>query len=40
MKLQLQIKMNDALYLRNPEGSELGKKNNSIQYRINKQEWI
>jgi AcrR family transcriptional regulator len=25
MKLQLQIKMNDALYLRNPENSELGK---------------
>lgn len=26
MELQLQIKMNEALYLRNPEGSELGKK--------------
>lgn len=26
MKLQLQIKMNEALFLRNPEGSELGKK--------------
>lgn len=26
MELQLQIKMNPALYLRNPEGSELGKK--------------
>ena len=25
MKLQLQIKMNEALYLRNPENSELGK---------------
>ena len=25
MKLQLQIKMNDALFLRNPESSELGK---------------
>ncbi len=25
MKLQLQIKMNEALYLRNPESSELGK---------------
>ncbi|MES2728378.1 MAG: TetR/AcrR family transcriptional regulator [Bacteroidota bacterium] len=25
MKLQLQIKMNEALFLRNPEGSELGK---------------
>jgi AcrR family transcriptional regulator len=25
MKLQLQIAMNEALYLRNPEGSELGK---------------
>jgi AcrR family transcriptional regulator len=26
MELQLQIKMNEALYLRNPEQSELGKK--------------
>ena len=26
MKLQLQIKMNEALFLRNPEQSELGKK--------------
>jgi AcrR family transcriptional regulator len=26
MELQLQIKMNEALYLRNPEGTELGKK--------------
>ena len=26
MKLQLQIKMNEALFLRNPEGSDLGKK--------------
>lgn len=26
MKLQVQIKMNEELYLRNPEGSELGKK--------------
>jgi AcrR family transcriptional regulator len=26
MKLQLQIKMNEALFLRNPESSELGKK--------------
>lgn len=26
MKLQLQIKMNEALYLRNPESSELGRK--------------
>jgi hypothetical protein len=26
MKLQLQIKMNEALFLRSPEGSELGKK--------------
>lgn len=26
MKLQLQIKMNEALYLRDPQGSELGKK--------------
>lgn len=26
MKLQVQIKMNEALFLRNPEGSELGKK--------------
>ncbi len=26
MKLQLQIKMNEALFLRNPEGTELGKK--------------
>jgi len=26
MKLQLHIEMNDALFLRNPEGSELGKK--------------
>ena len=26
MKLQLHIKMNEALFLRNPEGSELGKK--------------
>lgn len=26
MKVQLQIKMNDELFLRNPEGSELGKK--------------
>ncbi|MDQ3109151.1 MAG: TetR/AcrR family transcriptional regulator [Bacteroidota bacterium] len=25
MKLQLQVKMNEALFLRNPEGSELGK---------------
>lgn len=32
MKLQLQISMNEALYLRNPEGTELGKKiiNHSI----------
>ncbi|HKO77799.1 MAG TPA: TetR/AcrR family transcriptional regulator [Flavobacterium sp.] len=26
MKIQVQIKMNEELYLRNPEGSELGKK--------------
>lgn len=26
MKLQFQIKMNEALFLRNPEGTELGKK--------------
>jgi AcrR family transcriptional regulator len=26
MKVQVQIKMNEALFLRNPEGSELGKK--------------
>ena len=26
MKLQLQIKMNEALFLRNPEETELGKK--------------
>ena len=26
MKLQLQIKMNEALYVRNPEASDLGKK--------------
>lgn len=32
MKLQLQIKMNDALYLRNPESSELGK--NILKYSI------
>ncbi len=32
MKLQLQIKMNEALYLRNPEGSELGK--NIIKHGI------
>ena len=33
MQLQLQIKMNEALFLRNPELSELGKKiiQNSIQ---------
>lgn len=32
MKLHVQIKMNEELYLRNPEGSELGKK--IIQYSI------
>ncbi len=32
MKLQLQIKMNEALFLRNPEQSELGK--NIIQHSI------
>ncbi len=32
MKLQLQIKMNEALYLRNPESSELGK--NILQHSI------
>lgn len=32
MKLQLQIKMNEALFLRNPEGSELGK--NIIKHSI------
>jgi AcrR family transcriptional regulator len=32
MKLQVQIKMNEELYLRNPEGSELGKK--MIQHSI------
>lgn len=32
MKVQLQIKMNDELFLRNPEGSELGKK--IIQHSI------
>lgn len=32
MKLQLQIKMNDALYLRNPESSELGK--NILKYSV------
>lgn len=32
MKLKLQIEMNDALYLRNPEGTELGKK--IIKYSI------
>jgi hypothetical protein len=26
MKLQVQIKMNEALFLRDPQGSELGKK--------------
>lgn len=33
MKLQIQIKMNEELYLRNPEGTELGKKiiKNSIE---------
>ncbi|HEX5023975.1 MAG TPA: TetR family transcriptional regulator, partial [Agriterribacter sp.] len=32
MKLQIQIKMNEALFLRNPEKSELGKK--IIQHSI------
>lgn len=32
MELQLQIKMNEALFLRNPEGSDLGKK--IIQHSI------
>lgn len=32
MKLQLQIKINEALYLRNPEGSELGK--NIIEHSV------
>lgn len=32
MKLQLQIKMNEALFLRNPESSELGK--NILQHSI------
>ena len=32
MKLQLHIEMNEALYLRNPESSELGK--NIIKHRI------
>ncbi len=32
MKLQLQIEMNKALFLRNPEGSELGK--NILKYSI------
>jgi len=33
MKLQLQIKMNDALFLRNPESSELGK--NILKHSVN-----
>ena len=32
MKLQLQIKMNEALFLRNPESSELGK--NIVKHSI------
>jgi hypothetical protein len=37
MKLQLHIKMNEALFLRNPESSELGKniQNHRVQLIYN-----
>ena len=42
MEVQLQIKMNEKLFLRNPEQTELGKKiiQHSIQLIEKKRVWI